>query len=295
MIPFLTRGVCCWHLPSQGAGAGRHLTMGQASTQRTIWPRALVLFRGSDLKCGLRPVSWDRRFRGTWDPGGHCGEKAYPLTLTKTRSRCGWHAPRSARGRAHAVAQAQAVPSCFSGSSTSRNLQRRPRRGWHSCAAGTVQASKSVRPRGRGPQHRHVPSCHVSLARSVFRPRVAAVSLVFLQRLLLHSASFTCGLAGALASNPVDVVRTRMMNQRVLRDGGCAGYTGTLDCLLQTWKGDTFESVGGDVLIRCSELPPARWQRGGAYFLPFSRENLKRQHLLTLPKLAMQLTAIWLE
>lgn len=27
---------------------------------------------------------------------------------------------------------------------------------------------------------------------------------------------------------------------------------------LQTWKGDTFESVGGDVLIRCSELPPAR-------------------------------------
>lgn len=98
---------------------------------------------------------------------------------------------------------------------------------------GTVQASKSVRPRGRGPQRRHVPSCHVSLARSVFRPRVAVVSLVFLQRLPLHSASFTCGLAGALASNPVDVVRTRMMNQRVLRDGGCAGYTGTLDCLLQ--------------------------------------------------------------
>ncbi|XP_023377572.1 kidney mitochondrial carrier protein 1 [Pteropus vampyrus] len=53
-------------------------------------------------------------------------------------------------------------------------------------------------------------------------------------------ASFTCGLAGALASNPVDVVRTRMMNQRVLRHGGCAGYTGTLDCLLQTWKNEGF-------------------------------------------------------
>lgn len=50
---------------------------------------------------------------------------------------------------------------------------------------------------------------------------------------LFHSSSFTCGLAGALASNPVDVVRTRMMNQRVLRDGRCSGYTGTLDCLLQ--------------------------------------------------------------
>ena len=48
-----------------------------------------------------------------------------------------------------------------------------------------------------------------------------------------YSSSFTGGLAGALASNPVDVVRTRMMNQRVLRDGKCPGYKGTLDCLLQ--------------------------------------------------------------
>ncbi|KAB0342551.1 hypothetical protein FD754_019477 [Muntiacus muntjak] len=53
-------------------------------------------------------------------------------------------------------------------------------------------------------------------------------------------SSFTCGLAGALASNPVDVVRTRMMNQRVLRDGECPGYKGTLDCLLQTWKNEGF-------------------------------------------------------
>ncbi len=41
-------------------------------------------------------------------------------------------------------------------------------------------------------------------------------------------SSFVCGLAGALASNPVDVVRTRMMNQR-----GGALYQGTLDCILQ--------------------------------------------------------------
>ena len=37
-----------------------------------------------------------------------------------------------------------------------------------------------------------------------------------------------CGLAGALASNPVDVVRTRMMNQR-----GGAMYQGTIDCIVQ--------------------------------------------------------------
>ncbi|XP_061654113.1 kidney mitochondrial carrier protein 1-like isoform X4 [Phyllopteryx taeniolatus] len=46
-------------------------------------------------------------------------------------------------------------------------------------------------------------------------------------------SSFVCGLAGALASNPVDVVRTRMMNQR-----GAALYQGTLDCVLRTWRSE---------------------------------------------------------
>lgn len=47
------------------------------------------------------------------------------------------------------------------------------------------------------------------------------------------SSSFTCGLAGALASNPIDVVRTRMMNQRSQQHGGHSHYKGTLDCMLQ--------------------------------------------------------------
>ncbi|XP_054062067.1 kidney mitochondrial carrier protein 1 [Rissa tridactyla] len=53
-------------------------------------------------------------------------------------------------------------------------------------------------------------------------------------------SSFTCGLAGALASNPIDVVRTRMMNQRSQKHGGHSNYKGTLDCLLQTWKNEGF-------------------------------------------------------
>ncbi|NWY50179.1 KMCP1 protein, partial [Chionis minor] len=53
-------------------------------------------------------------------------------------------------------------------------------------------------------------------------------------------SSFTCGLAGALASNPIDVVRTRMMNQRNQQHGGHSNYKGTLDCLLQTWKNEGF-------------------------------------------------------
>lgn len=45
-------------------------------------------------------------------------------------------------------------------------------------------------------------------------------------------SSFACGLAGALASNPIDVVRTRMMNQTC----GAVTYQGTLDCLLQVGR-----------------------------------------------------------
>uniref|UniRef100_A0A8C4NEP3 Uncharacterized protein n=1 Tax=Eptatretus burgeri TaxID=7764 RepID=A0A8C4NEP3_EPTBU len=47
-------------------------------------------------------------------------------------------------------------------------------------------------------------------------------------------ASFSCGLAGAIASNPIDVVRTRMMNQRVIQ--GSFLYKSTLHCFLQTWR-----------------------------------------------------------
>ncbi|EAX11802.1 solute carrier family 25 member 14 [Homo sapiens] len=52
-------------------------------------------------------------------------------------------------------------------------------------------------------------------------------------------SSFTCGLAGALASNPVDVVRTRMMNQRAIV-GHVDLYKGTVDGILKMWKHEGF-------------------------------------------------------
>ncbi|NXR87724.1 UCP5 protein, partial [Hypocryptadius cinnamomeus] len=55
----------------------------------------------------------------------------------------------------------------------------------------------------------------------------------------VYSSSFTCGLAGAIASNPVDVVRTRMMNQRAIV-GTTELYKGTLDGLVKTWKSEGF-------------------------------------------------------
>lgn len=68
--------------------------------------------------------------------------------------------------------------------------------------------------------------CNVGSSTAVTRKNNLFIGcLVFSDAL---RSSFVCGLAGALTSNPVDVVRTRMMNQR-----GAALYQGTLDCLLQ--------------------------------------------------------------
>lgn len=57
-------------------------------------------------------------------------------------------------------------------------------------------------------------------------------------------SSSIAGLAGAIASNPIDVVKTRLMNQRKLRvvsvQGGGVGtpviYNSSMDCILQTVK-----------------------------------------------------------
>lgn len=64
-------------------------------------------------------------------------------------------------------------------------------------------------------------------------------------------SSFVAGLAGAIASTPVDVIRTRMMSQRKLKaavmlESGIAVpaiYTSSLDCLMQTVKNEGFRSL----------------------------------------------------
>ncbi|KAK2172330.1 hypothetical protein NP493_972g00038 [Ridgeia piscesae] len=71
-------------------------------------------------------------------------------------------------------------------------------------------------------------------------------------------SSFMAGLLGAIASNPIDVVKTRMMNQRKLRVAELsptpAGaptssaiptsiYRGSVDCLLQTYRTEGFMAL----------------------------------------------------
>ncbi|KRT80539.1 mitochondrial carrier protein, partial [Oryctes borbonicus] len=57
-------------------------------------------------------------------------------------------------------------------------------------------------------------------------------------------SSLSAGLAGAVASTPIDVVRTRLMNQRKIKlsEGGIGMrmYNGTLDCFIQTFRNEGF-------------------------------------------------------
>ncbi|XP_048336096.2 mitochondrial uncoupling protein 5 [Ziziphus jujuba] len=49
------------------------------------------------------------------------------------------------------------------------------------------------------------------------------------------TASFTAGFVAAVASNPVDVIKTRVMNMKV-EAGGIPPYSGALDCAMKTVK-----------------------------------------------------------
>lgn len=51
------------------------------------------------------------------------------------------------------------------------------------------------------------------------------------------AASFAAGLVAAVASNPVDVVKTRVMNMRVEK-GAAPPYVGAIDCAVKTVKAE---------------------------------------------------------
>ncbi|XP_065055702.1 kidney mitochondrial carrier protein 1-like [Rhopilema esculentum] len=62
------------------------------------------------------------------------------------------------------------------------------------------------------------------------------------------TASIVAGLAGAIASNPIDVVKTRMMNQRKLKSGSQSSsngviYKNSLDCFVRTAKTEGFMAL----------------------------------------------------
>ncbi|ESQ54866.1 hypothetical protein EUTSA_v10027021mg [Eutrema salsugineum] len=51
-------------------------------------------------------------------------------------------------------------------------------------------------------------------------------------------ASFAAGLVAAVASNPVDVIKTRVMNMKVEAPGAVAPYNGAWDCAVKTVRAE---------------------------------------------------------
>lgn len=51
------------------------------------------------------------------------------------------------------------------------------------------------------------------------------------------TASFAAEFVAAVASNPVDVVKTRVMNMKV-EAGGTTPYSGALDCAMKTVRAE---------------------------------------------------------
>ncbi|KAJ6335441.1 hypothetical protein OIU78_012136 [Salix suchowensis] len=56
------------------------------------------------------------------------------------------------------------------------------------------------------------------------------------------TASFAAGFVAAVASNPVDVIKTRVMNMKV-EPGKAAPYSGAIDCAMKTVKAEGVKSL----------------------------------------------------
>ncbi|XP_066266171.1 kidney mitochondrial carrier protein 1-like isoform X2 [Branchiostoma lanceolatum] len=87
--------------------------------------------------------------------------------------------------------------------------------------------------------------------------------------------SFVAGLAGTVASNPIDVVKTRMMNQRALKNNQNAStiYKNSCDCLIKTARHEGVKSLYRGFIPNWLRLGP--WNI--IFFITY--EQLKRLNI----------------
>lgn len=87
--------------------------------------------------------------------------------------------------------------------------------------------------------------------------------------LLCMLASFCAGMVASIASTPIDVVRTRIMNMKV-EPGGGRPYSGPLDCAIKTVKQE-----GGSALYK-GFLPTLTRQAPFTVVLFLTLEQIRR-------------------
>ncbi|XP_007018201.2 PREDICTED: mitochondrial uncoupling protein 5 [Theobroma cacao] len=69
------------------------------------------------------------------------------------------------------------------------------------------------------------------------------------------AASFAAGVVAAVASNPVDVIKTRVMNMKV-EPGKALPYNGAIDCLMKTVRREGFRALYKGFLPTVSRQGP---------------------------------------
>ncbi|KAJ8424669.1 hypothetical protein Cgig2_014141 [Carnegiea gigantea] len=92
------------------------------------------------------------------------------------------------------------------------------------------------------------------------------------------AASFAAGFVAAVASNPVDVIKTRVMNMKVI-PGEAPPYSGALDCALKTVR-ETVSVAGsstdnGDEHERSTIRAPVVSRTTSTHLSPTSKENVQ--------------------
>ncbi|KAJ7547549.1 hypothetical protein O6H91_08G091400 [Diphasiastrum complanatum] len=83
------------------------------------------------------------------------------------------------------------------------------------------------------------------------------------------AASFSAGLVASVASNPIDVVKTRIMNMSVVEGGEEPPYKGALDCAIKTVRAE------GPMALYKGFVPTVTRQGPFAVVLFLTLENVR--------------------
>lgn len=124
----------------------------------------------------------------------------------------------------------------------------------------TIYEEEGVRGlwRGMGPTaQRATLICSVQLPTYEAAKRFLTRHRLLVDGGVCHFVSSICaGVASAAACNPIDVIKSRMMNQHYSSSTGSALYTSSWDCLVQTCRAEGSRALWKGLVPNCMRLGP---------------------------------------